>query len=315
MTVFFRYLLLALFGLTSLFSVTAYLGDWGEFFDTTSHFVLLYLGIELLAFVIFALKKQAKWACAAQLFFVLNLIQVLPFYTHSHVGLNELGNKIRILQWNTWASNSHPEQIANVINDTQPDFIALEEISSQNYRFLLNDKVMKRYPYHVWHQAGRLVFLSRRPFNTQPILDSNPLSIDVSTKIGSQVLSFVMVHTIRPISGNYQLFLAHMARLNHRLESVQRPLVVMGDLNTGPWSSAFKKLLSQTGLKNTQVGNGILPTYFCVIPKSQIFWPFPILPIDHVLASPELQVLKRWNGPFGGSDHFPVLVELGLNDN
>jgi endonuclease/exonuclease/phosphatase (EEP) superfamily protein YafD len=81
------------------------------------------------------------------------------------------------------------------------------------------------------------------------------------------------------------------------------PLVLLGDLNTTPWNFYFQRLLADSGLRSSAEGRGY-----------QASWPgAPFLlriPLDHVLLSPELRVVRREIGPDVGSDHLPVIVEF-----
>jgi endonuclease/exonuclease/phosphatase (EEP) superfamily protein YafD len=86
------------------------------------------------------------------------------------------------------------------------------------------------------------------------------------------------------------------------------PVILVGDLNTTPWSPAFKDLLQATGLQNSMKGFGIQPTWPTTIP---LFW----IPLDHLLHSPDFHVKSRKTGPHVGSDHFPVEVRLSLGEN
>ena len=299
--------------LACLFSLTGLFGSWGEFFDLTSHFYLFYLPIEITAVIILFWARAYRWALAVFLLSCICIFQILPFYfSGTPQAVIRPAQKIRVLQFNTWASNQHPELIASVLSKVHPDFAALEEISAPNYHALLQTTIIQAYPYRAWAQAARLLLLSRYPFKTKPEFDTNPITIQVTAEIEKQPISLVMTHTTRPMAGSYRLYCRQMETLIQRLNRQPKPLIIMGDLNTGPWSSSFQQLLKNTQLRNTQIGQGIQPTYPYHIPKTQIVWPFPVLPLDHVLVSHDIQVLHRWNGPYGGSDHLPVVVELDI---
>jgi endonuclease/exonuclease/phosphatase (EEP) superfamily protein YafD len=79
------------------------------------------------------------------------------------------------------------------------------------------------------------------------------------------------------------------------------PTLVVGDFNTVPWSPALLDVQNQTGLRRIGIG-------------AETTWLSPLLfvglPIDHALASDSLEV-SATVGPGLGSDHRPLVVELG----
>lgn len=88
-------------------------------------------------------------------------------------------------------------------------------------------------------------------------------------------------------------------------ERGQRDLVLCGDCNAAPWSSWLRRLESATGLRNTGDLNLSWPVKL----------PLPFrLPIDHVWARGRAVVLETRLGPPTGSDHFPLLAEIGWTE-
>jgi endonuclease/exonuclease/phosphatase (EEP) superfamily protein YafD len=82
-------------------------------------------------------------------------------------------------------------------------------------------------------------------------------------------------------------------------------LIVMGDLNSAPWSRVQRAFRAKTGLDNQAGWATSWPS----------FLPWPLrLPIDHVLARGHLVVTKFEAGPRTDSDHFPVIAEIGWRD-
>ena len=67
--------------------------------------------------------------------------------------------------------------------------------------------------------------------------------------------------------------------------------LVVGDLNASPWSSPFRSLASDGGLRNSQIGFGLQPTF-----SANTIFPLRV-PIDHLLHSDDLRVRDRRLGP------------------
>ncbi|HXZ67286.1 MAG TPA: endonuclease/exonuclease/phosphatase family protein, partial [Alphaproteobacteria bacterium] len=85
--------------------------------------------------------------------------------------------------------------------------------------------------------------------------------------------------------------------------SIDAPVVVVGNLNLTPQSELFGWLLRQGHLFDTALGKFPAPT-----------WPTPVsglgLRLDHVLVSPDIEVVKRTVGADYGSGHLPLTVDL-----
>lgn len=95
-------------------------------------------------------------------------------------------------------------------------------------------------------------------------------------------------------------FFAQLPRYVHRAAS---PVLLLGDLNVSPWSPYFRRLLRESGLRDSSQGRGVRPTW-------PTFNPLMLIPIDHCLYSPGIAIVNRQTGPHVGSDHFPVIVDF-----
>jgi endonuclease/exonuclease/phosphatase (EEP) superfamily protein YafD len=80
-------------------------------------------------------------------------------------------------------------------------------------------------------------------------------------------------------------------------------LIVAGDFNTSSWNPAFKRLVEDTGLRDSRRGFGMQNSW-------NADFLFLRTTIDHCLVSPKVKVLNRRVGPDIGSDHFPILLDL-----
>ena len=83
-----------------------------------------------------------------------------------------------------------------------------------------------------------------------------------------------------------------------------QPSVVLGDLNTTPWSHALDPL-EEAGLVSSQRSFGLQPTW-----PAEFWWLR--LSLDHCFHHPDLVTLNRWTGPSNGSDHFALHMVLAF---
>jgi endonuclease/exonuclease/phosphatase (EEP) superfamily protein YafD len=82
-------------------------------------------------------------------------------------------------------------------------------------------------------------------------------------------------------------------------------LILMGDLNSVPWSRVQRAFRERTGLDNQAGWTSTWPD----------FLPWPLrLPIDHILARGHLVVTELSSGPATDSDHLPVTAGIGWRE-
>ena len=92
------------------------------------------------------------------------------------------------------------------------------------------------------------------------------------------------------------------------------PLVLAGDLNAPDASAAVQSLLAR-GLRDAfaSAGRGYGYTYGHTLRPA-----FSFLRIDHILVSPQIEVVRCFTGDTEASDHRPVIADLawrGISDS
>ena len=96
-----------------------------------------------------------------------------------------------------------------------------------------------------------------------------------------------------------------LASIADLFEGRDGSLMLVGDLNLSQWDINYRLLEENTGLRNTRIGFGVVPTW-------PTFMPFAMIPIDHILVSDDLSVVETRSGPRIGSDHLPLIVTIAL---
>jgi endonuclease/exonuclease/phosphatase (EEP) superfamily protein YafD len=151
-------------------------------------------------------------------------------------------------------------------------------------------------------------------FSRQPLRDPQLIhlasagvnAVAATVEFGTNHVFLLGVHTLPPASREYAIGrneqLAEAASLIRRRGG---PAILLGDLNTSPWSPYYRKLIVDSKLKNTAQGRGISASWPTRVPPL-------FIPLDYVLVSEGIAVGKRFLGPNVGSDHFPVVAELAF---
>jgi endonuclease/exonuclease/phosphatase (EEP) superfamily protein YafD len=131
-------------------------------------------------------------------------------------------------------------------------------------------------------------------------------SVTAEIDVEGRKLTIVGTHTLPPIDDVFtDLRNDQLEALAEYLATVSGPKILMGDLNTSPWSYYFGKFLSGSNLEDSFRGRGVRPT-----------WPthgfLMRIPIDFFLVSEEIVIRDANVGTHIGSDHFPVIVDFAM---
>jgi endonuclease/exonuclease/phosphatase (EEP) superfamily protein YafD len=307
--------------------IFSHLGRFFYFAELLVNFQLQ-IGIFGLGLVVFMMiLSRWKSAGAIGLIVVVTLYNplssYLPAWNNSDVG----EQRLRVMTYNIYAMNSDQDQMIETITDADPDVLVLVEYMTFNQK--LQAYLKQKYPYFVeeprFHGFGIAMF-SRFPmeetsveFLTQTrILEAqtdqdfdhenkdDPALFAVLDVNGERLL-IAGVHFFNPIQ--YEMYPARNQQMQRLGDVLRRhselPIVVAGDFNCTPWSHFFRRLIRETGLRDSRQGYGY-----------QGSWPSDSslirIPIDQVLVSKEIHVEHRQVGPAGGSDHFSIVSDLSF---
>ncbi|MBI4659130.1 MAG: endonuclease/exonuclease/phosphatase family protein [Verrucomicrobia bacterium] len=296
-------------GSAFLFTLTGFLDRWWWMFDLTSHFRVQYAGMLLASTVIFALKRKIMLTVLCALFALANLVLVSSYFPVKQ-SRPRIERSLRAVLINVRTENQRFDLVRNFVEDTQPDFVVLEEADADwivQLASLTND-----YPHAVLKPREDnfgIALFSKLPFLSSDIVflgDAEVPSIVASFRIDGRELTLLATHPVPPGNREYvELRNGQLAAIPSFLANLPGAKAVLGDLNVTPWCYQFRKLLSETGLEDSSRHRGIHAT-----------WPTHLLPlripIDHCLLSTELETVRKEVGPYVGSDHFPLLVEFGF---
>lgn len=294
---------------TALLTLLAFGGSWHWYLETLGHFRVQYLVLLVICGTLFWLANKWKQAAYAVLLASVNLTVVLPFY-RVPTEVHHQGGSFTAVAANVKFSNQQRERLLDYVRRTDPDWLALLEITPSWVKTLRPLDTSYPFSLRVPRPGGfGMALFSRYPWSeahTIPLGDAADYCLRVRTHNADSKWTLFVVHTASPISA--QRVVSRNDQLRCLADLVQRetnPVVIVGDLNTTSWTPAFADLLSKTRLLDSRRGWGV-----------QASWPsgYPLLriPIDHCLVSAEFAVLNRQLGADIGSDHLPLFVELAF---
>jgi endonuclease/exonuclease/phosphatase (EEP) superfamily protein YafD len=291
-------------------SILGFLGAYNWFLDLCSHFRVQYsLGLGVVA-ALLLIRRKRRLAAVFGALAVLNLGVILPLYFGRAPVPVASGRSVRVraMLANVNTKTGDATAVAAAIRRFDPDIVVLEEVSSK----WLSDLKPVLDGYRHSEQMPRednfgIGLWSKFPFSRSRIAYIGMADIpSIVAEIDATQGKFTLVatHPLPPGGKEYSEFRnGQLAELPRWVRQASSPVVLLGDLNVTPWNYYFKRLLRQSGLKDSAQGRGVRPTW-------PTFNPLMLIPIDHCLYSHGIEIVTRETGPQVGSDHFPVIVDF-----
>ena len=99
---------------------------------------------------------------------------------------------------------------------------------------------------------------------------------------------------------------ANVRALLSRLETVDTPVIVIGDFNLTDQHSSYRAITNHLRDAHTESGWGMGFT------ARYVPLGLPLWRIDYIFHSPQMMALRTVLGEYGASDHRPVIAELAF---
>lgn len=310
--------------LLGLVTVASFFARWHHLAELLVHFrVQYFIGAVAAAIVLMALRQRGL-ATLAILILAINGWEVLPRLV-GRPAMTWSSRTYTALVANVYSNNPDTGILLSTVQESEPDILVLLELTPQ-----LADQMRQLhdlYPHRVARPRDDnfgIGLYSRLPISDYAVQISNKTQIDSlsvtlslteegqgspdeSMNDNTPKLHVIATHPPPPGSSTQtEDRNADLEKIATLAADSTDPVLLLGDLNTTPWSPAFKDLISTANLRDGANGFGVQPTW-----PMQIPWLFRI-PIDHTLVSESIQVINRKPGPDIGSDHSPVWIEFHL---
>jgi len=285
-----------------------FLAPYSRLAETTTHFVTWYAAFGSVGIVLGLALRQWKSALLCVTFTLFYFVLIVPWFFPKPILPANNEPSLRIMTANLLSINGRMDLLPELVKETDPDILFVQELSPLWARSL--DPLKKAYPYHV--ERTRSDHFGIGLYSTLPLsnvevfnlADARYPAIRADIEFNGRLLSLLNMHTAPPLMShmftqrNYQLNAAATFA-----EGVDDLAIIAGDLNITMWSPYYRKLESESELRNVRRGVGILPTWPANMPFFQIA-------LDHILVSPEILTVDVKRGPDIGSDHLPLVVDL-----
>ncbi len=284
-----------------------FLAKFHFFFDLISHFRLYFLLVFMIFFLGSILSKLKQWIFIHLFFILAILFSCYPFYQGDQQ--KEYSEKLKIVSANILSHNHEFDKLKQLIKKENPELILIQEINP------LWEKALQEWATDYPHQMIKsrrdnfgMALYSKYPFSKNEFiyLTQEPIPYILATiKKEDKEISLLGVHAMPPMGSRFfDLRNRQLNGINEIAKNQNENLIVLGDLNCTSFSPCFNYLTKGTTLKDTRLGKGLQTSWSAKMNAIQIT-------LDHAFVSENVSVLDRKLGNDIGSDHYPVILELG----
>lgn len=212
---------------------------------------------------------------------------------------------LSIAQMNVHEASTSHAQVVGVARSSGADLLSMQEVDEYWWDVLLAG-LSEEYPWYI-HGAGEknhgIALFSKVPLDHVEVFDLE----------GTPAIRAAVRHS----GGSMQVITAHLrapesaAKLEQRngqwialaglVNTAAMPVCLIGDLNTVPWDDAYKQFRSATGM---------VPGSLATAPTWPVVAGISIVPLDHVLTTPELYPDHMRTFTIPGSDHRGISAQI-----
>lgn len=250
---------------------------------------------------------RLKWPVLAGVAVTAGLMLcVWPQWFPKGPALAEGAPTIRVYSANVWIRNTDIAAMRRSIEAADPDVIMLIELGAEPRSKL--DELLKGYPHRTEtvvdpSRMERAVIAARFPLEEFGRRADGVHAMMARGQSPIGPVTFVLAHLTRPWPYEYQWGqLTQVQALTARTAAVQEPIVLAGDFNSVTTGRVGRMIQADMDLHPAPGWPGTWPSQ---IPS------FAGMTIDQVYLSKSLAVRSRKLGEPNGSDHRPVITEIG----
>ncbi len=223
-----------------------------------------------------------------------------PLRAHSAAPASSGENTLSIISINTWDAADNVDKLRAYLATAPAQVVVLSELGPEKKDLLPTLKATYPFQTSCAHRYDcSIALISQVPFEASGAV---PYTKEMPAFVWARFAGMHVIgtHLYRP-SRNPGLHARQTEAVAKFIRRIEGPVVLVGDLNTSPWSYSFKSLKAQTGLKSARWLAPSWPAWPVVMPQ---------VALDHILISQDLTFVASHAGPAVGSDHLPVFAQI-----
>ncbi|NEP32730.1 endonuclease/exonuclease/phosphatase family protein [Moorena sp. SIO3B2] len=313
----------------TLLSITSYFFRDNIYLELTTNFKHQYLVLGALPLSYFALTRRKRWLIVTLFCLLINLTEIIPWYIPK-LSFGASGEPMGLFLFNVSFSNTQYGDAIALVKEEKPTIAAFLEAKDPWPKQL--EALREVLPYNISIPELQIEVYSRLPLQESEILEYGKsrglVKLDLS--IAGADASVIVTHSYPQFYFGKQEDFGNQGdfgkqgdlekqgwqwrnqdleeEIGDYIRQIEKPVVLIGDLNVTMWSPYYKSLIESSGLRDARAGFGILPTLSKFSPAN----PWLAIPVDHCLVSRDVKVIKMRTGPDLGSDHLPVITDIAL---
>ncbi len=286
-----------------------FLGKLHWIADLFSHFKLIYIIYFFSVGFFLLLARSIKTGLLSILIALLLTAPLIQFYSPKPPISTSSDTTLSIASINLLSSNSNYLEVLQYVTENDFDIVFLMEL---NHQWQIKFEDLKNYQQAYFLPRSDnfgIGVISKIELDSVQVVDLSDAylpSLLVSISKEGEKLSMLSTHPFPPIGRRFfESRNIQFENINRIVSTIESELILIGDLNSTSFSPNFKRLTRENDLIDTRISFGILPTW------NDLFG-INLLTLDHALATPGVNVLRRSVGESIGSDHLPIEVKIGF---
>lgn len=279
-------------------------------FELADVFRLQYLALLVgAALAALALRRPRLALVAAALALVNVGVMGIPFTPTATASNEHVHGSLRLVVANIEVGNTDFAAVGRLVAKTHPDVFGMTELTPAMAQHLARE--LPQYHARILEardDAYGIGIFSRVRLRSARVVhlpaDGGPPTAVASVRVAGRPVTLVVTHVHTPFAGS--IHVRQLEALAEARSGLGERVVLCGDFNTPPWSGPLRDLASDAGLRDLYGSHA----------WSGYSWPtwssLLRVPLDNCFVSGGVGVTAHRDGPNIGSDHRPLVVDLGV---